>query len=360
LIRYILILFIISLTESSFTDSLSVLFLGDTYFGENYQNDPKFNYGTNIIEERGYDSFFENVKELLLGSDYAIANLETTLFDGDNLPSSTIGNYIHYGDTKNTPHYLSAYNIKAVSLANNHSLDLGNSGLTSTIKSLVNSGITTFGAGNSENEASAPFIREFITGGKTIRLYVIGCYWQRSFYEERGYYASGSRFGVYMLDTVKIGKQIIEIRSKDTNAFIVVYPHWGSNYNDANDIQKSAARSLINSGADMIIGHAAHTVQEAELYNGKWIFYNIGNFIFNAPGRYRSTKAKPYGIIFKLIIKESLISLRLYGIYTDNKKSDYKLRYLNENELRDCLKSLETESSVGKLKISNKGFIEVY
>jgi hypothetical protein len=275
------------------------------------------------------------------------------------MPLSQIGNYIHFADTKNTPFYLAKYNIKAVTLANNHTFDLGAGGLASTINALGSAGITPFGAGISEDSASKPFFREFSSGGKSFRLYVIGCYWQRSFFEAKGYYAGSNKPGVYMLDTAKLTKQISEIKSKDPYAYVVIYPHWGSNYKPVINIQRTSAHSLINAGADMIIGHAAHTVQETEFYKGRWIFYNIGNFIFNAPGRYRSAKVKPYGMIVNLLIKGDNVLIKLYPVFTDNKKSNYRLRFLDENELEDCLGSIESESTKGKLIINRKGFIEV-
>ena len=38
---------------------------------------------------------------------------------------------------------------------------------------------------------------------------------------------------------------------------------------------------LLNAGADIIAGHHPHTVQEVEEYNGGWILYSLGNFIFD-------------------------------------------------------------------------------
>lgn len=357
--KFVPVFILLLLVEGIYSDSLSVLFLGDTYFGEAYQQDPKFNRDLNILEVRGYDSFFENVKGLLLGSNFAVANLETPLIDANDVPLSTIGNYVHYADTKTTPEFLTRYNIRAVTLANNHTMDLGSRGLISTVNTLSKSRISSFGAGDNEDEASKPYTAEFTSSGKIYRLYVLGCYWQREFFMKKGFYSGVSKSGVYMLDTVKLGKQIREIKAKDPDSFVVIYPHWGSNYKPANEIQKNAAHYLVDAGADLIIGHAAHTVQEAELYNGKWIFYNIGNFIFNAPGRYRSTKAKPYGLMIQLLLKEGGTTLKIYPVFTDNKKSDYNLRYLNEAEIKDCVNSLETESSAGKFKVSEQGYIEI-
>ena len=95
----------------------------------------------------------------------------------------------------------------------------------------------------------------------------------------------------------------MQYKMANPDIFIVIYPHWGGNYKPVSDVQKAFAHNWIDAGADIVIGHGAHTIQEIEQYKGKWIFYNIGNFIFNALGRYSSTGAKPYSLMVKLIIE---------------------------------------------------------
>ena len=41
------------------------------------------------------------------------------------------------------------------------------------------------------------------------------------------------------------------------------------------------AHRLIDAGADLLVGHHPHTLQDVEVYHGKHIFYSIGNFIFD-------------------------------------------------------------------------------
>ena len=131
----------------SYADSLSVLFLGDTHFGENYQYDPKFNKGENIIEEYGYDYFFENVKDILSSSDITICNLETPLTNNSTSPVSYLKPYLHWSDPVNTVKYFKKYNIMNVTLGNNHVFDQGINGFNETVNSLDTAGIKYFGAG---------------------------------------------------------------------------------------------------------------------------------------------------------------------------------------------------------------------
>ena len=45
--------------------------------------------------------------------------------------------------------------------------------------------------------------------------------------------------------------------------------------------QRLEARQLISAGADVLVCHHTHTLQSIETYEGKYIYYSIGNFIFD-------------------------------------------------------------------------------
>ena len=325
---FILLLFV---AGSAKCDSLSILFLGDTHFGDNYQYDPKFSRGVNIINEYGYDYFFENVKEILGTSDVTLCNLETPLTT--NLePVSTKKPYLHWSDPVNTTKFLSKYNIKNICLGNNHIFDQGRSGFNETISSLQKAGMNYFGAGKNSDEALKPLIIDE-NGAK---LVIFGGFEYRASYDTLyNFYADSVTAGVNTLDTIKLNHEIINYRKKYPDAKIIIYPHWGSNYKQVNPRQIAFAHSWINAGADIIIGHGAHTVQEIEKYNGKWILYNIGNFIFNAPGRYRTTGAKPYSLMAKLVIENDKEKIILYPIFTNNKRNDFQVRELSGEEFTE-------------------------
>lgn len=322
-----------------YCDSLSVMFLGDTHFGENYQYDPKFNHGENIIEEYGYDYFFENVKDILLTSDITFCNLETPLMNiGRNtLPVSYMKPYLHWGTPDSVVKYLKKYNINNVTIGNNHVFDYGQRGYNSTVNALISGKINCFGAGDDSVRASKPLILD--TKGN--KLIIFGGFEYRQKYDTLyDFYAGVNKPGVNKLDTIRLSSQIKLYRKDNPGAIIIIYPHWGSNYKPANELQKAYAHNFIDAGADVVIGHGAHTIQEVELYNGKWIFYNIGNFIFNSPGRYRSTGAKPFGIMLKLIINSSGNYFVIYPVNTNNKANDYSIRPIKNNEIGDLYEVL--------------------
>lgn len=64
--------------------------------------------------------------------------------------------------------------------------------------------------------------------------------------------------------------------------FVVVSCHWGvSNSSDECEYQREIAHTMIEAGADVVMGHHPHVIQGAEIYRDKPIFYSLGNFAFD-------------------------------------------------------------------------------
>lgn len=63
---------------------------------------------------------------------------------------------------------------------------------------------------------------------------------------------------------------------------VIAMPHMGVEYKPAPDeIKTTTYRSLIDHGADMVIGDHPHWIQTTEVYKGHLIVYSMGNFIFD-------------------------------------------------------------------------------
>ena len=63
---------------------------------------------------------------------------------------------------------------------------------------------------------------------------------------------------------------------------VIVFPHWGTEYRATPFAgQQKLARDIIDAGADMIIGNHAHWAAAMEVYEGKPIWYALGNFVFD-------------------------------------------------------------------------------
>ncbi|MBW1742511.1 MAG: CapA family protein [Deltaproteobacteria bacterium] len=311
--------------------SLHVLFVGDTSFGENYHD-------KSFFESRGYDFFLKELDPLLCQSDLVIANLETPLTNLDRSFLEGKKRFIHWGDIQKTPKTLQDHHIRFVSLANNHTLDYGIVGLLQTQEALNKNDIAWFGAGADELEASEPLRRSFTVEGYPFELIVVSGFAYGPRHDSLFHcYANGDVGGVKMWTIRRAADQLLRIRQADNNAFIVAFPHWGQDCQFKDDGQTKLAHTLIDAGADLVIGHGSHIFQEIEQYRGRWIIYSLGNFAFNFPGSCQKFNAHPFSLTASLEVtrqEESLVlALKLYPILSDNLICHYQPRLVTNEEL---------------------------
>jgi len=311
--------------------SLRVLFVGDTSFGENYHD-------KSFFESRGYDFFLKELDPLLYQSNLVIANLETPLTNLDRSFLEGKKRFIHWGDVQKTPKTLHDHNIRFVSLANNHTLDYGAVGLLQTLKALNKNDIAWFGAGVDELEASKPLRRSFTLKDYPFELVVVsGFAYGRRHDSLFHCYAKGDVGGVKMWTMRKAADQLLRIRQADNHAFIVAFPHWGQDCRFKDEGQTKLAHTLIDAGADLVIGHGSHMFQENEHYRGRWIVYSLGNFAFNYPGSCQKSDAHPFSLTASLEVTHQenslVLSLKLYPILTDNPICRYQPRLVTSEEL---------------------------
>lgn len=159
----------------------------------------------------------------------------------------------------------------AVSLSNNHVADYGAQGLDETFESLKAMGVHFFGAGTLEDNCHNPLLLD-IDG---CRLGIMG-YVCPTVYPV---FASENKYGVMPDELDTICRDINTARQLGATQVVIVL-HWG--FEDVflprpQDIK--LAHQIIDNGADLIIGHHAHCIQPYEVYNGKYIFYGLGNCI---------------------------------------------------------------------------------
>lgn len=319
--------------------SMRIMFAGDLCFGNSYK--PRFEHYKMdyVVETEGYDYPFEKVKDLIATADFGFINLETPLTTVAKSPYAGIKDQLHHNDPVEATKAVKKYGGNAVSVANNHALDFGREGLEETIEALNREGISWFGAGMERNEARKPFVKAFEVGKADMDVVVLGGYWRTKTYDEKyKFYAGKTRAGVNKLNTDQSQKQVAKLRQKYPNALLIVYPHFGKNYKWKNEKQVGLAHTMIDAGADIIIGHGAHCLQEFELYKGKWIFYNLGNYVFITPGKYRKVPILPYSFIAMMDAEsdkkdEVSLTMKLYPVFCDNRQNDFQLRQVDEDEL---------------------------
>ncbi len=145
----------------------------------------------------------------------------------------------------------------------------------------------------------------------------------------------------------EIEKEIENIRNSD---FKIAYIHWGVEYVDYPYYeQQEFAHWLIDAGFDLIIGMHPHVLQGVEKYKGKYIYYSLGNFVFNM-----SYDPCRYGIVVNVNLDTSEVNHDYY--YIDNDFAPYQI---NENEVPV---NYRIENISGKLKYKNniESYVDCY
>ncbi|MFH1631846.1 MAG: AmmeMemoRadiSam system protein B [bacterium] len=174
--------------------------------------------------------------------------------------------------------------IDLVNLANNHASDVGSAGLIETKERLTEMGIDWFGS----YASPIPRIDKNVNG---IPLTLIG-------------------YHQFQPDTDAL---INEIESaKQEGRFVIVLPHWGTEYiNSPTQSQRTLAQTMIDAGADLIIGGHPHVPQGVEVINNVPVVYSLGNFVFDQfiPETWTAITAG-------IIISDTEIEIHLIPVYT--------------------------------------------
>ncbi len=224
--------------------------------------------GPGKLIRAGKDPFI-HVAPLLKGVDLSIGNLECVV--------STKGRPEDKPYTFRAPQRslkLAKRYFSAVSLANNHTGDFGKPAFTDMLQRLERAQLPYFGGGRQLRDAHRPFIAEI--KGKRIGILGYNGFFPRSFE------ALDDTPGNAWLDEDQLVHDIRHAKEAMGVDFLVVYPHWGWEYQRlASERQRKMARLMIDSGADAVIGGHPHVTQDVETYNGKPVFYSLGNFVFD-------------------------------------------------------------------------------
>jgi poly-gamma-glutamate capsule biosynthesis protein CapA/YwtB (metallophosphatase superfamily) len=307
-----------------------LVFGGDTSFGESYS---KTSEQMTLPEDQRYLPSLSALIPLLRGSREALVNLETPLAGAGETAIEGKA-YVHWADPEKTVETLKSSGITAVSLANNHTMDLGSDGLEETLAALDRGGLARMGAGRDLSEAERPLVWEIPLGKRKVPVAVFPGFEYRKNYDSKfHFYAAPGVPGVNVLDPERFKVEVRSLKSRIPGVFVIAFPHWGSNYAWRTPAQARLAHALVDAGADLVLGHGAHQIQEIEQYKGRWIVYGLGNFLFHSPGRYGSRNAPPYSFVARLEFEENGPAvgkrLRLYPLESDNRKTNYRSRLIS-------------------------------
>lgn len=243
-------------------DITTVVLLGDMVFDMTTGD---------MIQSQGTSYPFEKMSPYLNDSDLTLGNLETPISDRGKAEP---GKYCTFCSKPATLDCLKYAGVDVVSFANNHCLDYGPDALNDTLYYLDNANIPHPGIwyGDKIQNASLPRPDILTVGGIKFGFLAYTENVSTAWKGAPGHAGPLPTNEMVMFSDIKYSDPLVDV--------LVVSIHWRKwpQYTTAPfGSDKELCHSLIDWGADVIVGHGPHVVHEIEGYNGGVIFYSIGN-----------------------------------------------------------------------------------
>lgn len=239
---------------------IDILAVGDMMLGTNYPD--KSTLPPN--EGKGLLMYADSV---IKHANVSFGNMEGTFLDNGGTPKGSGPNIYNFRQPTAYAKLLKQSGFDLLSIANNHINDFGPVGIASTAKTLEENGLPFAGT------PSHPYCiieREGLKIGLLAFAPNAGC--------------------LNMLDTEKAVDLVKKVKGQ-TDILLVSF-HGGAEgasalhltrkkevfFNQDRGNVYTFAHSMIDAGADMVIGHGPHVPRALELYRSKLIAYSLGNF----------------------------------------------------------------------------------
>ena len=231
-----------------------------------------------------FSPMFRRVRPILAGADLALCHLET--------PLSPDNSKFEFYPLFLVPFQLAAAiggaGYDGCSVASNHLLDYGESGVVATLDHLAAAGVAASGAASDPTGVGPAW---FSPGGVTVA---------HLSYTDTMNVASLPSDPPWLVNHLE-GDGILadaDDAVADGAEFVVVSLHFEKpEYQTGLSAEQSAiAEQLLASpDVDLVIGHGSHVVQPVVRRNGKYAVVGLGNFLSNQPGdeRRRCTECPP-------------------------------------------------------------------
>lgn len=229
-----------------------------------------------VLQDRGPLYPWGDTLPLLRGADLTLMNLECVISESGS-PWTRWAKAFHFRADLIALDALREAGVDFVSLANNHVLDYQEEALLEMLDRLEAAGIAHTGAGRNRLEAERPALLR--TGNLSIGVLAFTD-------NEPGWAATAGRPGTNYLPASTDPRHFRRVRRGIAAAralgadLVIVSNHWGPNMRVRPTPEfRRFARATIDAGADLYLGHSAHLFQGVELYRGKPIFYDAGDFV---------------------------------------------------------------------------------
>lgn len=240
--------------------TISINAVGDMMLGTNYPE--------NHLADDDAVSLLEPMSHVLRNADITFGNLEGTLSDSAE-PEKKCKVKKHCYLFRSPTRYanlLATAGFDVISLANNHARDFGETGRSDTMAALAKAGIRHSGR---EGDIASWEVK-----GRRIALVAFAPFKNSHDMLDIGYAQN-------LVSQISLDHDIVIVSihagAEGLDKMHLPFEeefYYGENRGDA----VAFAHAVIDSGADLVLGHGPHVVRAMELYQGRLIAYSLGNF----------------------------------------------------------------------------------
>lgn len=298
--------------------------VGDILIHESLFKDAKIGEGL-----YDFKPMLEHVKPYIQQADVAFANQETML-GGVELKLS---GYPMFNSPFEVGEALIDTGFDVVSIANNHTLDVGEKGVLNAIEFYTNNNLIYTGAYKSEEDRLKIRILE--------RNGIVFSFLAYSYGTNGIRVPKGKDYLINLIDVDRINDEIS--RAKEISDVVVLSLHFGNEYEPLpNELQKMLANEFAKTGADIIFGHHPHVLQPMEWIEQEdgrktFVAYSLGNFLSGQKGIAREIGGIAQLAVVKTVVDDEvsieLTDPRFLPVFTyKHNWRNYKLYPLHEIE----------------------------
>lgn len=299
---------------------------GDCTLGVDSRYNSIFN---DYYNRHGSAYFLKKATKVFSKDDITIVNLEGTLTDSVNRADKTFT----FKGPASYVDILKHGSVEVVNTANNHTLDFGSEGFLDTISTLKENKVKYCGG--------SKIAYQKVNGVKTAFL---------GFDQLRG------------VTTLQIVDGINKAKQKGSDIIIVSF-HWGIERSyEPNFTQESLARTAIDNGASLVLGHHPHVLQGIERYKGRYIVYSLGNFCFggnsNPPDKDTMIFRQTFSVVKHAVKKTDDIRIIPCSLSSVSHTNDFQPAILTGTEKSRVIEKINAMSTGRDVQFKKNGKVK--
>ena len=325
-------------------EPITIAAAGDIMLGSTFPNETRMppNDGADLLKP---------VAPIFQAADIAFANLEGPMIDGDVrstkcAPTST--RCFAFRVPTRYGKYLKEAGLDVLSLANNHAGDFGDAGRASTRKVLDSLGIKHAGSDKAQFASTILNVK-----GKRIAFVAFA--------------HNNISLNVNDLETAR---RVVTDLNKKADIVVVSF-HGGAEGAGAVRVPKQTeiffgekrgnlplfARTVIDAGADLVLGHGPHVLRGMEIYKDRLIAYSLGNFATYGWFQLAGATAETMVLEVKIDADGKFLSgkihpfvLRDRGILTEDetRSAIYTVRKLSQLDFPETAPKIDEDGTITK------------